>query len=180
VLGFSIVFALLGVLLNGVLSAVAASVQMWLARLGGAIVIFFGLYLMKLFRVPFLEYNHGMRMGALPKSKMLTSLLLGFAFAVGWTPCVGAVLGGIIGLAAAAPGKAFVLLISYAIGLGVPFLIVGAFAGEATRFLNRSAVIASYITPIFGFLLVILGILVFTESLSLVANFGFLNKLLLL
>jgi cytochrome c-type biogenesis protein len=121
-----------------------------------------------------------MRMGALPKSKMLTSLLLGFAFAVGWTPCVGAVLGGIIGLAAAAPGKAFILLVSYAIGLGVPFLIVGAFAGEATRFLNRSAAVASYITPIFGFLLVILGILVFTESLSLVANFGFLNKLLLL
>ena len=179
VLGFSIVFALLGVLLNGVLANTAYAVQTWLARIGGAIIIFFGLYLMGFFKIGFFESDHKLNLPVKMKSRYLTSLLFGFAFAAGWTPCVGPVLGGILGLATSAPNEAFYLLLSYAIGLGIPFLIVGLFVAQTSAFINKYLTKLAYITPIFGAILVALGVLVFTQDLSLVANFGFVNDLLL-
>lgn len=179
VLGFSIIFAILGVLLNTVLAGAAYGVQLWLARLGGAIVIFFGLYLMGLLKIGFLEYEHKFNVRWQFHSRYLTSLVFGFAFAVGWTPCVGAVLGGILGLAAAAPSQAFSLLLAYALGLGVPFLIVGLFVSQSSGLIKRYAAALKYLNFVFGLILVVLGILVFTQSLSLIANLGFLNNLLL-
>jgi cytochrome c-type biogenesis protein len=177
VLGFSIVFALLGVLLNGVLAHSAYAVQTWLARIGGAIVIFFGFYLMGFFKINFFEFNHTMKFSTKLHSRYLTSLLFGFAFAAGWTPCVGPVLAGILGLAASAPSQAFSLLLAYAIGLGIPFLIVGLFVAQTSEFINKYVTKLSYIGPIFGGILVILGILVFTQDLPLIANLGFLNDI---
>ena len=113
------------------------------------------------------------------KSRYLTSLLFGFAFAAGWTPCVGPVLGGILGLAASAPGEAFYLLFSYTIGLGIPFLVVGLFVAQSSDLINRYLMKTKYINPVFGAILVVLGILVFTQDLPLIANFGFLNALIL-
>lgn len=179
VIGFSIVFAVLGVLLNGILAHAAYEVQTWLSWIGGVVIIFFGLYLMGFFKIGFLEYDHKLNPKINFRSRYLTSLLFGFAFAAGWTPCVGPVLGGILGLAASAPGEAFPLLLSYALGLGVPFLVVGAFVSQAARFIERYAKAMHYITIAFGAILVLLGILVFAQDLSLVANFGFVNNLLL-
>jgi cytochrome c-type biogenesis protein len=179
VIGFSVVFAILGILLNGILAHAAYAVQTWLSWIGGAVIIFFGLYLMGFFKIGFLEYDHKLNPKIHLRSRYLTSLLFGFAFAAGWTPCVGPVLGGILGLAASAPGEAFPLLLSYAFGLGVPFLIVGAFVSQAARWINRYATTLHYVTIAFGAVLVILGILVFTQDLSLVANFGFVNSILL-
>lgn len=179
VLGFSVVFALLGVLLNGVLAHSAYAVQSWLAWIGGGIVIFFGLYLMGFFKINFLEGDHKMRIPIKLNSRYLTSFLFGLAFAAGWTPCVGPVLGGILGLAASAPGTAFWLLLSYAIGLGVPFLAVGLFVSQASQWINKYAEKLEIVNKVFGFILVILGILVVTQDLSLITNFGFLNNFLI-
>src|SRR6185437_2172649 len=128
---------------------------------------------------PFLERDHKMNFGKKVKSRYITSLLFGFAFAAGWTPCVGPVLGGIIGIAASAPGTAFWLLFAYAIGLGIPFLIVGLFVAQSSAFINKYAEKLEIINPIFGAILVILGILVFTQDLPLIANLGFVNDLIL-
>lgn len=179
VLGFSAVFAALGVLLNSVLQNVAYDVQLWLSRIGGAVIIIFGLYLTSLLRLPFLDREYKFRMKWNFKSRYLTSFLFGAAFAAGWTPCVGAVLGGILGLAAMAPGSAFALLFSYSLGLGVPFLIVGIFASQASSIINRYANILKYVGIVFGALLIILGVLAFTQQLSRVANLEILNRVLL-
>ena len=179
VLGFSLVFAVLGVLLNTVLAHAAYDVQTWLARVGGAIIIFFGLYLTGLIHIPFLEREYKFTISHKFSSRFLTSFFFGAAFAAGWTPCVGAVLGGILGIAASAPGSAFALLFAYSVGLGVPFLVVGLFASQASALINRYAQVLQYISKAFGVLLIILGILAFTQSLSLVANFELLNRLLL-
>ncbi len=179
VLGFSIVFALLGVLLNSVLAFAAYAVQQWLSWIGVSLVIFFGLYLMGFFKIPFLEFDHKMSVRTKFRSRYLTSLVFGFAFAAGWTPCVGPVLGGILGLAASAPGEAFYLLLSYAVGLGIPFLVVGLFVAQASEFINRYIARLEIVTKIFGAILVALGVLVFTESLPLIANFDFVNHFLL-
>jgi cytochrome c-type biogenesis protein len=189
VIGFSIIFAILGVLLNSVLHNVAYGVQEWLAWIGGAIVIFFGIYLMGFFHIPFLEREHsfgGTAGTAAAKSwvrrkfnsRYLTSLVFGMAFAAGWTPCVGAALAAILGLAVSAPGTAFYLLLAYSLGLGVPFLIVGLFASAAANLINRYAGVVHYINIAFGALLVILGVLVFTQNVSLLGNFSVLNNIL--
>lgn len=179
VLGFSFIFALLGVLLNTLLDAVAYDVQIWLARIGGAIIIFFGLYLAGLFHVPFLEQQHKFVVKKKFANSYVTSFLFGAAFAAGWTPCVGAALGAILGLAATVPGKAFYLLFLYSLGLGLPFLLVGLFVSRAQNFINRYVTAFSYASKIFGIILIALGVLVFTQSLNLIANFDFLNNLLL-
>ena len=179
VAGFSLVFALLGVLLNTILSRVAYDVQIWLSRLGGAIIIIFGLYLTGLLKLPFLEREHTFRVKRRFHSRTLTSLVFGAAFAAGWTPCVGAVLGSILGLATAQPAMAFSLLLSYAIGLGTPFLLVGLFTSQATILITRYSRWVSLINRVFGALLIVLGVLVFTQNLNRLANFEFLNNILL-
>ena len=142
-------------------------------------IIFFGLYLVGLVRIPFLEkeYKFGVRKQF--GSRYLTPFLFGLAFAAGWTPCVGLALGVILGLAATQPGSTFLLLTTYALGLGIPFLVVGAFTGEATEFINRHIVGLKYLNIVFGIILLGLGVLVFTQKISLIANFGFLNDILL-
>jgi len=179
VLGFSLVFALLGVLLNTVLEHAAYDTQIWLSRIGGVIIIFFGLFLMKLIRLPFLERAHTWNAAGRFKSKHLTSMLFGAAFAAGWTPCVSAALGAILGLAASSPGVAFWLLMAYAFGLGVPFLAIGFFAADAGRLIQKFAKSLTYVNMVFGALLIILGVLIFTQDLALLANFEILNKVLL-
>ncbi len=179
VLGFSAVFASLGVLLNTLLEAVAYDVQLWLSRIGGAIVILFGLLLTGLIRIKFLERPHTFKVKSKFSSSYFTSFVFGSAFAAGWTPCVGAALGAVLGLAATEPTSAFVFLLAYSIGLGMPFLVVGAFVSQANKLIDRYARILKYVNMVFGVILIALGILVFTQSLNLIANLELLNKFLL-
>lgn len=179
VLGFSTVFAALGVLLNTALESVAYDAQTWLSRIGGVIIIFFGLYLTGLLKISFLEREHKLKVKKKFNSRYATSFVFGSAFAAGWTPCVGAALGAILGLAATEPGSAFTLLMIYSIGLGLPFLIVGAFATRAQGFITKYANALNKVNIAFGVLLILLGILIFTENLNRIANFGILNAFLL-
>lgn len=171
--GFSVVFALLGVFLNTILEAIAYDALIWLSRAGGVIIIFFGLYLMGVVKLGFLERQWRFRVHSSGAS-YTASILFGAAFAAGWTPCVGAVLGAILGLAATAPGIAFGLLFSYALGFSIPFLLVGLFTDQATRFITRFGVWAVWIHRLFGLLLIVLGVLIFTQSLSRLAIFWWL------
>ena len=171
VVGFSFIFALLGVLLNTVLERVSYNVQTWLSRLGGVIIILFALYILGLIKISFLEREHKLKVTKKFSITYVTSFVFGAAFAVGWTPCVSAILGSVLALAATKPALGFVLLISYALGLGIPFLLVGLFTAQATKLISRSATFLKYFNIIVGILLLILGILVFTNKLNVVANF---------
>ena len=132
VLGFSIIFSIVGVLLQSILANVSFTVKKWLGYIGGTIIIFFGIYLLGLIKIPFLEQEHKLRVKRKFRYSYITSFVFGSAFAVGWTPCVGAILGGILTLAVSNPASAFPLLLSYSLGLGIPFLIVGLFTNSAS------------------------------------------------
>jgi cytochrome c-type biogenesis protein len=177
VAGFSFVFALLGVLLNTLLTSVAYDVQVWLSRVGGLIIIFFGLYLTSLIRMGWLEKEYRFSITG-KRSKYVTSFLFGVAFAAGWTPCVGVALGAILGLAASQPGIAFTLLLAYSLGLGLPFIIVGLFASQAAPLITKYSGVFVYVNIAFGIILIIIGILIFTQTLGLVANLPLLNSFL--
>jgi cytochrome c-type biogenesis protein len=169
VLGFASVFALLGVLLNTVLGPASYGVQLWLARIGGAFIIVFGLHLTGLLRIPWLEQDKKIAIKQL-RSTHLTSFLFGAAFAVGWTPCVGPVLGSVLALAATQPGQSFALLLAYALGLGIPFLLVGLFSAQAITIIRKYRTFLQYFNIVVGVLLIVLGILVFTQTLNLVIS----------
>ena len=137
VVGFSLIFALLGVLLNSVLADTSFVIRNWLAKIGGVIIIIFGLFLLGLIRIPFLESEHKLKVKKF-KYSYPTSFVFGATFAVGWTPCVGVILGTVLTLAATQPGSAFNLLLAYSVGLGIPFLITGLFVSQAADFIKRS------------------------------------------
>ena len=177
VAGFSTVFAGLGVTLGAVLQEVATEALAWLSRIAGTVVILLGLHLTGLLRLPLLDRQYSPRPGL--RSGHVAPLLFGASFAVAWTPCVGPILGGTLALATTQPAAAFPLLLAYAAGLGAPFLLVGLFPSQAFSFLKKHRRAASRVHAAFGGVLIGLGVLVFTDKLSLLANFQLLNKVLL-
>ena len=179
VLGFSLVFSLVGILLQTILSNVSYTVQEWLGRVGGVIVIFFGLYLLGLIKPAFLEREHKIAVKIRFRSHYVTSFVFCAAFAVGWTPCVSAALGAILALATTQASSAFILLTAYTLGIGVPFLLVGLFAEQSKNLIRRMGRALTYVQYVFGVILVAMGVLVFVGQLSRVANLAILTDVLL-
>ncbi len=178
VLGFSLVFAVLGVILNSFLANMGTGFQSTLQSIGGVVIIGFGAYLILSMKLRVLNFEK--RMTSLPKFKTtyLTSFVFGAAFASGWTPCVGPILGTTLTLAATSPGAAYNSLLAYALGLGVPFLITGAFFSQGTKVIRKMVRHLKYFNPIMGAVLIILGILVFTNQLSIIGNFPLANEII--
>lgn len=178
VLGFSFVFSLVGVLLQTVLSNASYTVQEWLGRIGGVIIILFGFFLLGLFTPAFLKRDHKILVKRRFRSHYLTSFVFGAAFAVGWTPCVSAALGAILALATTSASSAFFLLVAYTLGLGIPFLLVGLFTNQAQTLINRAGKKLVYFQYCFGVLLIVMGVLVFVGQLSRIANLQIVVDLL--
>lgn len=134
VLGFSLVFVLLGVALGaaGNLAATAsvvASQRFWLVRLGGALLVLLGLHQIGLVRLPFLDRERRMTVTPGPGGRLTSSFLVGVTFGAGWSPCVGPILGAILTMAAGQGSveRAAALLSVYSLGLAVPFMVAATF-----------------------------------------------------
>jgi cytochrome c-type biogenesis protein len=178
VLGFSFVFAIIGVLLNSFLVNVGTSFQAIFQSIGGAVIIAFGVYLILSMKLRILNFERTLRNVPRFKTTYLTSFVFGAAFASGWTPCVGPILGTTLTLAATSPGAAYNSLLAYSLGLGVPFLITGAFFSQSTKVIRKMAKHLRYFNPIMGAILIVLGILVLTNQLSLIGNFPLANDII--
>jgi cytochrome c-type biogenesis protein len=180
VLGFSLIFAILGVILNSVLSAYGPGVQHYLTSIGGIVIIGFGAYLILSTRIRSLNFEKKLGMIKLPrfKTSYITSFVFGAAFAAGWTPCVGPILGSTFALAATHPAAAYNSLLAYSIGLGIPFLITGAFFSRATGIIRRMVKYLKYFNLVMGGILVVVGVLLFTNQLILLANFPLANQII--
>lgn len=178
VLGFSLVFAVMGVILNSFLSNVGTGFQTTFQTIGGAVIIAFGAYLILSTKLRVLNFER--RMTNLPRFKTtyITSFVFGAAFASGWTPCVGPILGTTLTLAATSPGAAYNSLLAYSLGLGVPFLITGAFFSQSSRIIKKMVKHLKYFNPVMGAILITLGILVLTNQLSIIGNFPLANEII--
>jgi len=177
VLGFALIFAALGWVLNTVLKNSLFPLQQLLGKIGGIIIILFGLYMLGFFEFKFLKREYKFHLNKKFSITYITSFFFGAAFAVGWTPCIGPVLGAVLTLAIIKPGLGFALLLAYALGLGLPFLLVGLFSSHAVGWIMKSGKFLKYFNIIVGILLIILGVLIFSNSLNLVANFSIFNKI---
>jgi cytochrome c-type biogenesis protein len=179
VLGFSAVFSILGVIINSALGTAAGEFVDVLNQVGGIIIIGFGIFLLLSTKINKLN----MEKQFFPKRSKASypmSFVFGLAFAAGWTPCVGPILGTILTLAATTPSVAFNLLLVYSLGLGIPFILIGVFYSRATRIIRSMSKHLKYYNLVLGGFIIILGILVFTNQLAYIANFPLLNELLFL
>ena len=178
VLVFSVVFSAIGVGINSVLGTSANEFVSNFNQVGGIIIIAFGIFMILSTKISKLNFEKKL----LPSSSVVSfplSFVFGLAFAAGWTPCVGPILGTILTLAATTPAIAFNLLLCYSLGIGIPFLIMGAFITQANRFVIRVSKYLKYFSIVLGSLIIILGILVFLNQLATIASFPILNNLLI-
>jgi cytochrome c-type biogenesis protein len=180
VLGFSLIFAILGVILNSVLSVYGIGFQHYLTTIGGIVIVVFGVYLILSTRIRSLNFEKKLTLGKIPrfKTSYITSFVFGAAFAAGWTPCVGPILGSTFALAATHPAAAYNSLLAYSIGLGIPFLITGAFFSRATGIIKRMVKHLKYFNLVMGGILIVVGVLLFTGQLILLANFPLANQII--
>src|SRR5256885_8615125 len=132
VLGFSVVFTLLWVAV-ALVGAFAGEMVYWLTRVGGLLLVVLGMQMLGLIRIPFLARELDLRLEG-RTTGLPRSFLIGLAFGVGFTPCVGPYLGAILTLLLGEDlGSGAVLLVAYALGLGVPFLLLAGGIGGAQR-----------------------------------------------
>lgn len=178
VLGFSVVFSVFGVIVNSVLSSQASSFTSTFNHIGGLIIIGFGTFMLLSTRINKLNFEKKI----LPKSRKASyplSFVFGLAFATGWTPCIGPILGSILTLAATTPSHAFTLLLAYSLGLGIPFILMGLFFSRMTGVIRILSKHLRYYTFIMGGFIILLGVLVYTNQLATIASFPLLNNLVL-
>lgn len=173
VLGFSFVFITLGAA-SSAFGRLLFDLRFILSKVGGIVVIVFGLHMIGVFRIPFLEYDT--RVQKVPDRKWgyLSSALMGVFFSAGWAPCVGPVLGAILTLAmnGGSISTGVSLLSAYSAGLAIPFLIAALGVGWVSLTLKRYGKAMHYVEIVMGVILVIVGIMLFSGTFELIAQKG--------
>lgn len=178
--GFSLIFILLG-------AAAATFVgellrNHYVAMAAGGIIIIFGLHVMHVITIPFLNYEQRADFGTLEKSaggglkailQKFAPFLLGMSFALGWTPCVGPILGGILGMASMGDNttEGTILMTLYALGLGVPFFLSALLTSRAMGLMNRMKQHFKIVEIVAGGLLILIGLAIATGGLGKITGF---------
>ena len=180
IIGFSIVFVTLGAL-STELGQLASQYKSTLARVAGVVIILFGLHLTGIMPIKALYTDkrlHNVKGGSTPWG----AFVVGFAFAFGWTPCVGPILGAILGLAAAQNSvtEGILLLTVYSLGLAVPFLLAALGIERFMKFYGGFRRHMHAVEVASGGLLMALGVLLVLGKFTLLARyFSFLNRFVL-
>jgi cytochrome c-type biogenesis protein len=170
ILGFSLVFVALGATASAAGQFLIERLPI-LSRLAGAVIILFGLHTMGVLRIEWLYQTKQVQTTRKPAGPV-GAMLVGAAFAFGWTPCLGPILAGILAVGASRDtvGEAVQLLATYSLGLGVPFLATGL---AINRFFGAMAKIRRHyhtIELVSGALLVVIGLLIFTNRFTVIAQ----------
>jgi cytochrome c-type biogenesis protein len=177
ILGFSVVFITLGAISTEV-GQLLARYKSLLAQVAGVVIILFGLHLTGLFKIKALYTDarlHQVKGGSTPWG----AFVIGFAFAFGWTPCVGPILGVILTFAAAqdSVAKGIFLLALYSMGLAVPFLLTSLGIERFLKFYSRFRMHMHALEVTSGGLLIVLGILLVVGRFTIISNYlSFLNR----
>jgi cytochrome c-type biogenesis protein len=170
VAGFSLIFILLGAGATA-LGRTLNYYQDWVTRVGGLLIIFFGLYMVGVIKLSFMEQEQRVHLDRKPLG-YLGSVLVGMAFGAGWTPCIGPLLGAILGMAASQDSvqRGITLLAWYSAGLAVPFLVT-AWAVEAFfDWFKKFRQYMPLVQKVAGVLLLVVGVLMLTGQFTRLAG----------
>ncbi len=149
-----------------ILGRVLYDARDWITRIGGIVVIIFGLHTLGIIKIPFLNYDTRKQYSG--STSFGSSYLMGIFFTAGWTPCIGVTLGAIMtmGLAQEQAGTAMILAAAYALGLGLPFLIMGLLIDRATNILRRLRKYIRTFEIVTGVFLILLGIMLLDGQMT--------------
>jgi cytochrome c-type biogenesis protein len=163
ILGFSAVFVALGASFSAA-GQFLLDYRDWIRRIGGALIVVFGLYIAGVLKIGFFGRTQQWQLREKPAG-YLGSLAVGITFAIGWTPCVGPILGAILSLAGTAETvqRGIGLLIAYSAGLGLPFLLSALALGPFLTFFKRYRPFIPVVERAAGLVLVVVGVLVYTN-----------------
>ncbi len=164
--GFSFAFILLGFSFS-LVGGLLAEYQSVIKKVGGVLIVFFGLFIIFSFKVPLLMQDHIVRLKNKPAG-LIGTCIVGFVFAAGWTPCVGPILGSILLVAGTEREiqRGLILLLVYSAGLALPFFISALAVSQFFSFFSRFKHFIPIVTIGSGILLIIVGILLFTDRLT--------------
>ena len=177
IIGFSITFITLGASATWLGQVLLSKMQL-LYRLAGLIIIVFGLHLLGIFKINFLYQDKRFHNVEKPRG-ILGALVLGLAFAFGWTPCIGPILAGILTIASTKQSvmQGVFLLAVYSLGLGIPFLLTSLGINKFLAFYGRFKRHFRAVEMASGALVIAVGVLILTNNLSRLAGwFTFLNR----
>ncbi len=170
VAGFSFVFIMMGASASFLGSFIYNSSRI-ISVAGGVVIIIFGLHFAGLLRIPFLDYEKRFHVSKKP-ARLFGVFLVGMAFAAGWSPCVGPILGSILTVAmdGRSAYEGMWLLTLYSAGLAIPFLVLSVFINSLLRFIRKTAVAVRYVNKVTGMLLIIFGVMLLTDKVNVVSN----------
>lgn len=169
--GFSSVFIAFGASAS-LLGQVLITYQDHIRRFGGVLIVVFGLYLLGILNLNFLKMEHRFQFRSRPAG-YLGSFLIGVAFAAGWTPCVGPVLGSILLYASTTDSlvSGVVLLTSYSLGLGLPLFLTALGVDRFLAYFKQARAYLWGVSTVSGVLLVVVGVMIYANSLTMVTSF---------
>ena len=172
VAGFSMIFIALGASV-GLIGNVFTAHSMLLRYISGGLITAFGIFLIASYKLPWLNYEKRFSPSVGSTPGYIRSLIVGAAFALGWTPCIGPILGAILALAWSSHtvGHGAYLLTIYSLGLGIPFILIGLLWGKITSFWKSMNRYLGIISIASGALLVIVGILILTGNMGWFSQF---------
>lgn len=175
VFGFSFVFIIGGAAV-GALGSILADYgfRQWVSRVGGVVVILFGLHTTGLINIPVFNYDTRRQSTPDPRLGYLSSALMGVFFSAGWAPCVGPVLGTVFNLAlySGEVAQGVVLLSAYSLGMAIPFLLAALGIGRVAELMRRHGKLIHYLSIATGVLLIVVGVLLLTGTLERLAQFA--------
>jgi cytochrome c-type biogenesis protein len=171
ILGFSIIFILMGASVT-TLGKLLIIYKDLLRKIGGVLIIIFGIHTMGVIKLRIL-YREKRFLGYKKINGSVSSVLLGMAFAAGWTPCIGPILSSILIYATSTEsiGKGILLLGMYSLGMAVPFLFTAIAIGNTRSYLNRINKYFPMISVVSGTLLIVMGILIFENKLAILSQY---------
>ncbi len=166
VVGFSLIFTTMGAIAGLTGFAINPSLAL-LNKISGSLLVAFGLFILVALKVPWLNYEKRLNPSLGSTTSYLRSFIVGAAFSLAWTACVGPILGGILAIAlnSATAWRGAYLLAFYSLGLGLPFLIIGVAFDSITPLLKRIQRYARLIHIISGLLLIAIGVLILTDKI---------------
>ncbi len=172
VVGFSVIFILLG-FASSALGSLLYDAKTWISKIGGVVVILFGIHMIGIYRFRFLEYDTRRQELPDPKWGYLSSALMGVFFSAGWSPCIGPVLGSILTLAANGGSPLFgvSLLSAYSVGLAIPFLVAALGISWVTTVIRRYGKIMRYVEIVMGVILLIVGSMLILGTFEQLARY---------
>lgn len=175
VLGFSAIFILLGTFAAS-LGALLGPWRQVLGQAAGAVIILFGLTMLGVFNLPFLSGERRIRLPMwLSLGHPRSSLLIGALFALGWSPCIGPILGTILFFASASAtaAKGALLLAIFSLGLAIPFLVCAWGIAQAQSVIARAGTVTRALSMLGGLILLLLGVLMLTNTTGYLITWGF-------